>query len=267
VPSSPGVPVGATADTLLVPFNDLAAVEQAIAETEAPAAVLLEPVAGNMGVIPPAEGYLPGLRDLCDRCGALLIFDEVMTGFRVAHGGAQERYGVRPDLTTLGKVIGGGMPVGAVAGPRDLMKHLAPEGPVYQAGTLSGNPLAMAAGVATLTELRQEGVYESLENVSARLAEGLLAAARETGLDEAVRINRVGSMMTLFFSREEVTDYAGATASDTDRFARYFQAMLQGGVFLPPSAFEAIFVSASHGDAEIQQTLSAARAAMAELAS
>jgi glutamate-1-semialdehyde 2,1-aminomutase len=267
VPSSPGVTAGAVADTLLVPYNDLPAVQRAMAGAPGDvAAVLVEPVAGNMGVVPAGEGYLAGLRTLCDEAGALLIFDEVMTGFRVAYGGAQALYGVRPDLTVLGKIIGGGLPVGAVAGRAELMDQLAPAGRIYQAGTLSGNPLAMAAGLATLEALRQDGFYEALEQTSAALADGLLAGASEAGLAGKICLNRVGSMMCCFFTPGPVTDYASATASNTRAFAAWFGAMLEGGVYLPPSQFEALFVSAAHDSRDVEASISAARRAFAGVA-
>ena len=260
VPSSPGVPKGAVADTILVPYNDIAAARKAFrARGRQIAGVLVEPVAGNMGVVPPAEGFLPGLRDACDKHGSLLIFDEVMTGFRVARGGAQELYGVRADLTILGKIIGGGMPVGAVAGPAEIMKDLAPEGPIYQAGTLSGNPVSMAAGLATLQALQAEGFYERLEAKSAAIERALREAAREAGLEGKVTFNRVGSMMCCFFAPPPVTDYAGATAGNTKAYAAFFHAMLDGGVYLAPSQFEAMFVSAAHAEPDIELTAAAAR--------
>jgi len=277
VPSSPGVPAGAVADTLLVPYNDLAAARAAAESVRGQlAAVLVEPVAGNMGVVASAPGYLAGLRRLCDEHGALLIFDEVMTGFRVAYGGAQGLYGVRADLTALGKIIGGGLPVGAFGGSAEVMTHLAPEGPVYQAGTLSGNPAAMAAGIATLEALQKEGFYQRLERTSAALEEGMRQAAAQAGLgprrDELrggvpiggkVCFNRVGSMLTCFFTPGPVVDYASSTASDTRAFAAYFQAMLQRGVYLAPSQYEAMFVSAAHGEHEIRCTTEAATDAFA----
>jgi len=267
VPSSPGVPRGTVADTLLVPYNDLAAAEAALsAEGGRVAALLVEPVAGNMGVVAPAQGYLAGLRALCDRWGALLVFDEVITGFRVAYGGAQGLYGVRADITVLGKIIGGGLPVGAYGGGAELMGHVSPEGPVYQAGTLSGNPAAMAAGLATLTELQAAGFYEELEAKSAALEAGLRAAAAEAGLAERVCLNRAGSLMTVFFRAPPVTDYASATASDTRAYAAYFHAMLDAGVYLAPSQFEAMFVSAAHEEADISRTCEAAQGALAAAA-
>lgn len=262
VPSTPGVPAGAVADTILVPYNDLPAVEEAFAAApEQIAALLLEPVAGNMGVVRPDDEYLQSLRRLCDQHGALLVLDEVMTGFRVAYGGAQELFGVRPDLTVLGKIIGGGMPVGAVAGPADLMDQLSPAGDIYQAGTLSGNPVAMAAGLATLQSLRQEGFYERLEDTSAALETGLRAAAEAAGLEGKACFNRVGSMICCFFAPPPVRDYAAATASNIKAFAAYFHEMLDGGVYLPPSQFEAIFVSAAHSQDDIAQTVKVAKGA------
>jgi glutamate-1-semialdehyde 2,1-aminomutase len=242
LPASAGVTSAAAADTLIATYNDLASAEALLAGGEV-AALIVEPVAANMGVVPPAPGYLEGLRELTRRHGALLIFDEVITGFRVARGGAQERYAVTPDLTVLGKILGGGLPVGAYGGRADLMRLVAPEGPVYQAGTLSGNPLAMAAGLATLRELRPP-VYDRLERAGAELEAGLREAAAAAGC--AVRINRVASLLTLFFD-------------DDARFARFFHAMLDAGVLLPPSQQEAWFLSAAHGDAEIAATLRAAR--------
>ena len=259
VPSSPGVPAAVTADTLLAPYNDLAATAKLFDEHgKNVAAMLVEPVAGNMGVVAPAAGYLQGLRDLCSRHGALLIFDEVMTGFRVARGGAQALYNVQPDLTTLGKIIGGGMPVGAVGGRRDIMDHLAPLGPVYQAGTLSGNPVAMAAGLAMLLELAVDGFYPRLEETSAQLEKALRQAATAAGLENKVTFNRVGSMLTCFFAPPPVDNYANATASNIQAFAAYFHVMLQGGVYLPPSQYEAIFVSSAHTPEDIDRTAEAA---------
>ncbi|HAU38912.1 MAG TPA: glutamate-1-semialdehyde-2,1-aminomutase [Phycisphaerales bacterium] len=263
VPSSPGVPAGAVADTLLVEYNDLPGVERAFSQHGGDiAAVLVEPVAGNMGVVPPAAGFLESLRRMCDKHGTLLVFDEVMTGFRVSHAGAQGLYGVRPDLTVLGKIIGASMPVGAVGGPAAVMKHLAPEGPVYQAGTLSGNPVAMAAGLAALAALREKGFYDRLEKISAELEAGLRSAATQAGLAGKVTINRVGSMLTVFFAPPPVINYRQATASDTQAFAAYFHAMLEAGIYLPPSQFEAIFVSAAHTESDIAATVQAAHGAL-----
>ena len=264
VPSSPGVPPEVTGHTLLAPYNDLEAVERVCGENrDRLAAILVEPVAGNMGVVPPADGFLRGLRDVADRTGVLLVFDEVMTGFRVARGGAAQRYGVRPDLVTLGKVIGGGLPVGAYGGRRDLMARVSPVGPVYQAGTLSGNPLAMAAGIATLDLLAEPNAYETLEAMSARLEKGLAEAVREARIP--AQVQRVGSMLTLFFTADKVADYAGARVCDTEAFGRFFQGMLGRGVYLPPSQFEAWFVSLAHTDEDIRRTVEVARGAFSAL--
>ena len=258
IPGSAGVPAGTVADTLVAPFNDLAAVERVIAAHGADlAAVIVEPVAGNMGCVPPRDGYLAGLRDLTRKAGALLIFDEVMTGFRVALGGAQSIFGGKPDLTCLGKIIGGGLPVGAYGGRAEIMDHVAPDGPVYQAGTLSGNPLAMAAGCVTLDALARPSAYENLEAASARLHGGLLEAVSSS--DVKVTINRVGSMITLFFAPGPVTDYASAKRSDTALYARFFHAMLDRGVYFPPAQFEAAFVSLAHSVGDVDATVSAAR--------
>ncbi|HZL34490.1 MAG TPA: glutamate-1-semialdehyde 2,1-aminomutase, partial [Tepidisphaeraceae bacterium] len=287
-PSSPGIPHSVTANTVLVPYNDLNAAK-ALFDKHGPqiACFAVEPVAGNMGVVPPAEGYLQGLRALCDQHGALLLFDEVMTGFRVAWGGAQVLYGVQPDLTCLGKVIGGGLPCAAYAGPRKIMEQVSPCGPVYQAGTLSGNPLAMAGGMATLEILREPAssdlhvershggltavevapksqAYDTLENLSAALADGLIRAA-ETN-EVPLTINRVGSMLTPFFVTEpgkKVENYSDATACDTRAYAVFFNAMLAHGVYLAPSQYEAMFVSLAHTDEVIEQTIHAAALAFA----
>jgi glutamate-1-semialdehyde 2,1-aminomutase len=258
VPSSPGVPAGAARDTLVAEFNDVASVRQVLeAHADEVAAVIVEPVPGNMGCVPPRDGFLEALRGLCDEHGALLIFDEVMTGFRLAPGGAQAVYGVVPDLTTLGKVIGGGLPVGAFGGRESLMRRVAPDGPVYQAGTLSGNPLAMAAGLATLSHLRRNpSIYERLEGLGARLEAGFTRLLE--GRRYALSWNRAGSMATLFFSPGPVTGWASASAADRDRFARYFHGMLERGIYLPPSPFEALFISAAHTEADIDRTLEAA---------
>jgi glutamate-1-semialdehyde 2,1-aminomutase len=263
VPSSPGIPKSVAACTLLAPYNDLWAAQE-LFENHAGqiAAFIVEPVAGNMGVVPPAEGYLLGLRKLCDAHGVLLIFDEVMTGFRVAWGGAQVRFDVKPDLTCLGKVIGGGLPCAAYGGPRKFMDLVSPSGGVYQAGTLSGNPLAMAGGIATLDILQEGGCYEALERRSAMLAEGIIDAAAKAGVP--VALNRVGSMLTPFFVREQgqmVANFAEATASDTARFAKFFHAMLDAGAYLPPSQYEAWFVSLAHTDKVIEKTIAAAEEA------
>ena len=260
VPDSPGVTAGAAADTISADYNDLEGLNEIFTqEGENIAAVLVEPVAGNMGVIPPRPDFLPGLRRLTREYGSLLIFDEVMTGFRVAYGGAQELFGVTPDLTCLGKVIGGGLPVGAYGGRKEIMEQVAPLGPVYQAGTLAGNPLAVTAGIATLQLLNQPGVYETLETKAAALAAGLAAAAAETGV--AVRFNRVASMLCAFFTSTAVTDYASARTADPKRFAAYFKAMLEQGIYLAPSQFEAAFVSTAHSEADLAATTAAARKA------
>jgi len=262
LPDSPGVPASFAQETLVAPYNDRQAVESLFQRHgEEIAAVIIEPVAGNMGVVPPAEGFLPFLRELTRRAGSLLIFDEVITGFRLAYGGAQAVYDVFPDLTCLGKIIGGGLPVGAYGGRRDIMEQLAPLGPVYQAGTLSGNPLTMAAGLATLRGLSAEGTYAGLEEMGRELEEGLTAAARSA--EAPICINRVGSMLTVFFSDGPVTDYASARGADTQRYARFFRAMLERGVYLPPSQFEAVFLSLAHGRDELQGTVTAAREAFA----
>jgi len=257
IPGSPGVPEGTVADTLVAPFNDAAAVEATVAAHGGDlAAVIVEPVCGNMGTVAPKPGYLRALREITARNGTVLIFDEVMTGFRLALGGAQQLYGIRPDMTCLGKILGGGLPAAAYGGRADIMATVAPEGPVYQAGTLSGNPLAMAAGAALLDLLAQPGTYDTLEARSARLEEGLRRAARDAGATATV--NRVGSMVTVFFCPGPVTDYASAKTSDTKRFSRFFHAMLERGVYLPPAQFEAAFVSLAHGEAEIDATVAAA---------
>ncbi len=260
IPGSAGVPEGAAADTIVVPYNDLPTVEHALAKGDV-AAVIIEPVAGNMGLVAPAPGYLEGLRTLCTKHGTVLIFDEVMTGFRVAFGGAQARYNIKPDLTTIGKIIGGGLPAAAFGGRADIMHKLAPLGPVYQAGTLSGNPLAMAAGIKAMEILSRPGTYERLEQLGARLGDGLLAAAKAAGVPALV--NRVGSMLTLFFCDPPVTDYQSAKAADTQRFGSFFRGMRDRGVFLPPSQFEAAFISLAHTDEHVDQIVAAAKAALA----
>lgn len=264
-PTSPGIPAAHAASTLTMPFNDLDAA-RAILEARGGevACIILEPVAGNMGVIPPEPGYLEGLREITTAHGALLIFDEVMSGFRVALGGAQQRYGVTPDLTTLGKVIGGGLPVGAYGARAEIMDHLSPVGPVYQAGTLSGNPLATAAGLATLDVLERPGVFDGIEQDLTRLCDGLGTIAREAGIP--VYQTQVGSMACLFFHEGPVCNYADATASDTERYACFFRGMLERGVYFAPSQFEACFMSAAHGSAEIERTLDAARETFQTLA-
>lgn len=256
-PSSPGVTPGTAADSVTVPFNDLEAVEKAIVENrDEIAAVIVEPVAGNMGVIPPVPGFLQGLRDITAEMGIVLIFDEVITGFRVSQGGAQELYGVTPDLTTLGKIIGGGLPVGAFGGRREIMSDISPLGKmVSQAGTLSGNPLAMTAGYETLKRLQEPGVYEVLEAKAQALETGILENLKALGLK--YQTNRVGSIKTLFFTESPVTSFDAANACDQDLFARYFREMLNRGVYLAPSQFEAAFVSLAHSDADIDKTIKA----------
>jgi glutamate-1-semialdehyde 2,1-aminomutase len=264
LPDSPGVPPGATQDTLTAPFNDLVAVERLFDKFSGEiAAVIVEPVAGNAGVIPPVDGFLPGLRRLTEAHGALLIFDEVMTGFRVALGGAQAFYGIEPDLTTLGKVIGGGLPVGAYGGKRDVMETVAPAGPMYQAGTLSGNPLAMTAGLVTLRELRKPGVFDGIVALTERLCQGIGQAAAEAGIP--VYQTQAGTMFSTFFTEGPVTDYASAKMSDTERFGRFFQGMLERGIYLAPSQFEAGFTSTVHTAGVIDATVEAARGALRQV--
>lgn len=264
VPNSPGVTAGTTRDTLVARYNDVAGLERLFAEHgERIAGVVFEPVVGNMGVVVPTAEFLRALRELTRRSGALLICDEVMTGFRVAFGGAQERLGIEPDLTTLGKIVGGGLPVGAYGGRAEVMDHVLPAGKVFQAGTLSGNPLATAAGCATLRVLRDEPPYERLEELSARLEAELRAAAEAARVP--FQIARVGSMLTLFFAPGPVTDWESASRSDTQRFARYFWGMLDRGVYLPCSQYEAMFVSAAHTEADVDATVAAAREVLAEV--
>ena len=265
VPTSPGVPAELAAYTTTLGYNDVAQLSRAFAEFgDEVACVIVEPVAGNMNCIPPVPGFLEALRDLCTKHGAVLIFDEVMTGFRVSRGGAQELYGIRPDLTTLGKIVGGGMPVGAFGGRREIMEHIAPLGPVYQAGTLSGNPVAMAAGLATLEGVAAPGFHAALAAKTDRLVHGLRDAARAAGVPLAT--NHVCGMFGLFFTdAPQVNSYAEATACDVERFKRFFHGMLDEGVYLAPSAFEAGFVSAAHGDAEIDATVAAASRVFAKL--
>lgn len=261
LPDSPGVPADLAAHTLTLPFNDLDAARKLFEERgDRIAGVILEPVMGNMGCIAPREGFLQHLRDLCDRFGSLLLFDEVMTGYRVGLKGAAGLYGVQPDLTTLGKVVGGGLPVGVYGGRKDLMEMVAPEGPVYQAGTLSGNPLAMAAGIATLEELMKPGVYDALELKASALEQGLCQVIDELGAN--ARVQRVGTMLAVYFRREPVLDANDARAPDPDDFARFHRAMLELGVYLPPSRVEAWFVGLAHDEASIEATVSAARRAL-----
>jgi len=265
VPSSPGVPAGCAADTVALAYNDAAGLAATMDEIGSQVAcVILEPVVGNMGVVAPVDGFLEACRELCTAHGSLLIFDEVMTGFRVAYGGAQSLYGVTPDMTTLGKIVGGGMPVGAYGGRAEIMDSISPDGPVYQAGTLSGNPLAMACGLATLKVLREQDPYPRLDELTSRLTGGLDTAAADAGLDHVVA--RVGSMFTLFFNTEPVTNYDVSARNDTERFAAYHRGMLDHGIYLPCSQFEANFVSAAHTDHDIDATVDAAREVLAGLA-
>ncbi len=265
VPNSPGVTPGCAADTLVLHYNDIPGLEAAFASKgKEIAAIIIEPVVGNMGVVLPEPGFLEACRDLCTKHGTVFIFDEVMTGFRLAYGGAQERFGITPDLTTLGKIIGGGLPVGAYGGRADIMDHISPVGPVYQAGTLSGNPLAMASGLATLKTLRDTNPYPALETKSKQLTAGLAQAARDAGLPHTLA--QCGSMFTLFFQAGPVRDYPTAAKSDTKRFAAYFHGMLERGVYLPCSQFEANFVSSCHTDQDIEATINAAKDVFATLA-
>ncbi len=266
IPGSAGVPDGVARYTIALPFNSRSSVEEAFAARPGEiAAIIVEPVVGNMGCVPPEPGYLQGLRAITEREGALLIFDEVMTGFRLALGGAQELYGVKPDMTTLGKIVGGGLPCGVFGGRADIMRMLAPLGPVYQAGTLSGNPLAMAAGLATVGHLyaHRDAVYPRLEALSAAVADGIAEEAARAGV--ALTTNRVGAMWTGFFTSLPVTDFGSASTSDTARFGRFHQAMLEQGVWLPPSQYEAAFLGTAHTDEDVRATIEAARAAFAEL--
>ncbi len=263
IAGSPGIPADFVKHTLSVPYNDIDTLRSTMERYgQKVACIIVEPVAGNMGLVPPRPGFLEALRSLCDDYGSILIFDEVMTGFRVAFGGAQSVYGIMPDLTCFGKIIGGGLPVGAYGGRRDLMQQVAPEGPVYQAGTLSGNPLAMAAGIATLKELAKPGFYEKLDSSSEKLLQGLKQAARQAGIK--VWAERAGSMLGLYFTPGPVTDFEEAKTSDLEFFARYYKAMRNKGIYLAPSQFEALFVSAAHDQQVIEETVAAAGQAMKE---
>lgn len=261
-PDSPGVPPGVAQDTLTATYNDIGSVHQLVGQWKNEiAAIIVEPVVGNMGCVPPRPGFLSSLRQICTEAGILLIFDEVMTGFRVAPGGAQELYGIRPDLTTLGKIIGGGLPVGAYGGRRDIMKLVAPEGPMYQAGTLSGNPIAMAAGLEMLKMVGSgRSAYKKMEKMGKILEDEMRSHLRSIG--KSFTLNRVGSMFTLFFTGAEVVDYSSAKTSDTKAFASYHRAMLEQGVYLPPSQFEAAFLSTAHTEREIEKTVRAFRTAL-----
>ena len=265
IPGSPGVPADVVANTLSLPYNDIEAVTAVMQRRgNQVAGIIVEPVAGNMGLVRPAAGFLQALRSLTADNGSLLIFDEVMTGFRVAHGGAQALFGIMPDLTCLGKIIGGGLPVGAYGGPRALMAEVAPQGKVYQAGTLSGNPVAMAAGIATLKEIVRPGFYEALEATSARLADGLARAAAVAGVP--VQVDRAGSMLGMFFTDRTVKNFDDAKTCDLKRFSSYYQGMREAGIYLAPSQFEALFVSAAHSDEHIARTIAAAEKVLAGLA-
>lgn len=265
VPSSPGVPQGCTADTTVLEYNNPQQLSDTLEQIGSEvAAIILEPVVGNMGCVPPEDGFLEACRELCTKHGVVLIFDEVMTGFRVAYGGAQERYGVTPDLTTLGKIVGGGMPVGAYGGRADIMDTVSPVGPVYQAGTLSGNPLAMACGLATLKQLRDESPYAKLEVTTMHLCDALSRAAQAAGIEHS--IGQVGSMFTLFFNPERVVSFTQSEKNNTDRFAKYFWGMMDRGIYLPCSQFEANFVSAAHSEEDIQKTIAAATEVLSSLA-
>jgi glutamate-1-semialdehyde 2,1-aminomutase len=262
VPTSPGVPAAAAADTLVARFNDLESVERLVDRNDrAVAAIFVEPIAGNMGVVPPREGFLEGLRTICTREGILLVFDEVISGFRAAAGGAQQVFGIRPDLTCLGKIIGGGLPVGAYGGRADVMELLAPSGPVYQAGTLSGNPMAMTAGLWSLEQLSPR-LYRHIAKLGSRLAAGLAGAARDAGV--AMQVNAFGSLLTPFFTSQPVRDYESATSADREAYAAFFRGMLERGVYPPPSQFEAWFISGAHTERDIDNTIHAARGALKE---
>ncbi|HMA84127.1 MAG TPA: glutamate-1-semialdehyde 2,1-aminomutase [Desulfosalsimonadaceae bacterium] len=264
IPGSPGVPEDMIKHTLSLPYNDIETFRSVMEEQGGEvAAVIVEPVAGNMGLVPPVSGFLEELRKQTEKTGSVLIFDEVMSGFRVAHGGAQALYGIAPDLSAFGKIVGGGLPVGVYGGKKAIMTQTAPEGPVYQAGTLAGNPLAMAAGIAALTEIKKPGFYDKLEEKSKRLGEGMLNAAQKAGV-KAV-LNRVGAMLGIFFTETPVRSFADAKTADLEMFSAYFRQMLDKGIYLPPSQFEAVFVSAAHEDADIDRTIAAAETVFDEL--
>lgn len=256
IPGSPGVPEAVVQHTISLPFNDKDAIKKVMEEKgDKIACVIVEPVAGNMGMVPPADGFLETLREVTEKHGAVLIFDEVMTGFRVAYGGAQSLYGIAPDLTCFGKVIGGGLPVGAYGGKKDLMSQIAPQGMIYQAGTLSGNPIAMTAGIATLEQLKKDGVYESLEKSSSRLVAGLANAAQKAGV--AARVGHLGSMLGMFFTDQDVACFDDAKTCDLELFSKFYQGMRQQGVYIAPSQFEALFLSTAHADEHIDATVNA----------
>jgi glutamate-1-semialdehyde 2,1-aminomutase len=266
VPSSPGIPADYAKHTLTADYNDLISVANAFKQyPEDIACIIVEPVAGNMNCIPPVDGFLQGLREICNKYGALLIFDEVMTGFRVSRGGAQEKYNIKPDLTCLGKVIGGGMPVGAFGGKTEIMRHISPDGPVYQAGTLSGNPVAMAAGLASLSEIEKDGLYEQLSRSTKNLAEGIKKVANKHGI--SMSVNYTGSMFGIFFTDvERVTNYQQATNCNLEQFNLFYHGMLENGVYFAPASYEGGFVSAAHTDEIVQQTLDIADKVLADVA-
>lgn len=264
IPGSPGVPESTIEHTLSLPYNDIECLKSTMDEKgDQVAGIIVEPVAGNMGVVPPSEGFLETLRETTTKCGAILIFDEVMTGFRVAYGGAQALYGITPDLTTFGKIIGGGLPVGAYGGRRDLMSHIAPEGSVYQAGTLSGNPIAMAAGIATLEQISQKDFYQDLEEKAAYLAAGFSNAAEKAGI--ATTVGRVGSMLSMFFSDTDVKNFDDAQHCDLDMFAKFYKGMREQGIYIAPSQFEALFISSAHQYEDLDKTIRAAEKALIDL--
>lgn len=264
IPGSPGVPESFVSHTLSLPYNDIDAFKKVMSEqSEKIACVIVEPVAGNMGLVPPVDGFLEALRELTEKSGSILIFDEVITGFRVAFGGAQSLYGISPDITCLGKIIGGGLPVGAYGGKNEIMSHMAPQGPVYQAGTLSGNPVAMAAGIATLSQLKEPGFYDSLEEKANRLAAGLEKAVKKAGKKAA--INQVGSILGFFFTDKEVKNYEDAKTCDLEMFSAYYKGMRQKGIYIAPSQFEVLFVSAAHETEQIDATIKVAEGILGEL--